>query len=389
MSAAAARRRKQLLARKKEAEATNLDPVSARLQQLLEGQDLKEEATAYEALQLAQSQVRKKVSAGEFSAAVDLAYESAFKILSNGRVSVASQLLTLLATVLRETHTEESDAILQHCQELHKAFCTAMEGKTGEEATRLHRLHRDWLRRLVQWSSELGPVRFGHCTLQELLAQQSWALTKIVPPPSAASALEDEDELMELKTDAVTHMALAEQPDQILAFLKELPAPTAAQTKAGHVCPPSDRDALLTRAVLCFVAVENLRDASKLVRAFIEQVEDRDIGGLTKSYTSKDDGKAPSHVIFCSMLIRICEKDPRTGPLFSWLLRSFKKELDGLYKHQIIQGYTTKIGKAYFNIQPPPNMLNMLENMMGMMGGAGGPGGMNPAMMQAMMANMK
>jgi hypothetical protein len=119
----------------------------------------------------------------------------------------------------------------------------------------------------------------------------------------------------------------------------------------------------------------------------LDQVEERDENELTKSYTSKEDGKAPSHVIFCCMLLRVCEKDPRTGPLFSWLLRSFKRELDGLYKIQIIQSYTTKIGKIYFNIQPPPSMMNMLENMMGMMGG-GGAGGINPAMMQAMMQNM-
>jgi hypothetical protein len=167
-----------------------------------------------------------------------------------------------------------------------------------------------------------------------------------------------------------------------------LPAPTTEQTKAGHFCLPADRDALLTRSVLCLVAIENMRDASTLVRGYLEQVQEGDAKELTKSYTSKDDGKAPSHVIFCSMLLRICEKDPRTGPLFSWLLRSFKRELDGLYKVPIIQSYTTKIGKIYFNIQPPPSMVHMLENMMGMMGGSGGAGGINPAMMQAMMHNM-
>jgi hypothetical protein len=125
-----------------------------------------------------------------------------------------------------------------------------------------------------------------------------------------------------------------------------------------------------------------------LVRAYLRQIEKRDTDYLTKSYTSKDDGQAPSHLIFCCMLIRICEKDPRTGPLFSWLLRSFKRELDGLYKVQIIQSYTVKIGKIYFNIQPPPSMMNMLENMMGSMGGGAGPAGINPAMMQAMMQNM-
>lgn len=389
MSAAAARRKKQLLARKKAQEevaaASASDPISAKLQALLRDEDLKEEAIAYEALQLAQSQVRKKVHAGEFAAAVELAYSSSLSILQRGRVSVASQLLTVLANVLRETHTEETEDLIQKLVELNQAHQEAMKGQTGEEANRLQRLQRDWLRRLVQWSSELGKIRFGHFVLQELLAQQCWNLSKLVV--GSTKDTEDEDELMELKSDAVTHMALAEQPERIIEWLKELPAPTDAETASGHTCPPAERDALLTRAILCLCAVENLRDANILVRSFLEKVEERKADELTTSYTSKDDGKAPSHIIFCCMLIRICEKDPRTGPLFSWLLRSFKKELDGLYKPQIIQGYTSKIGKIYFNIQPPPSMINMLENMMGMMGP--GAGGMNPAMMQAMMAGMQ
>jgi hypothetical protein len=219
--------------------------------------------------------------------------------------------------------------------------------------------------------------------LQELLAQQCWDLSKIIEKEN------EEDELIELKTDAVTHMALAEKPEQIVDWLKTLLPPTDKQTATGHTCAPADRDALLTRAVLCLCAVENLRDANTLVRSYIEKVEERTVDDLTKSYVSKDDGKAPSHIIFCCMLLRVCEKDSRTGPLYSWLLRSFKRELEGLFKTQIVMSYTTKIGKIYFNIQPPPSMMNTLENMMGMMGGGGGgAGGMNPAMMQAMMQGM-
>jgi hypothetical protein len=386
MSASAARRRKQLLARQKQKEAAEGadDPVAAQLKKLLEDEGLGEEATAYEALQLAQSQVRKKVHAGEFRGAVELCYKASLAILKKGRVSVASQLLTVLANVLRETHSEETEEILDWIADLNKAYQDAMEERpNGLEAQRLHRLQRDWLRRCVQWSSELGPMRFGRMQLQELLAEQCWKLSKIIEKEN------EEDEIMELKTDAVTHMALAEKPDTIVQWLKDLPKPTNAQMKTGHLCAPADRDALLTRAILCLCAVENLRDANALVRGYMETVEERKEEELTKSYVSKEDGKAPSHVIFCCMLIRTCEKDPRTGPLFNWLLRSFKRELDMLYKPQIVQSYTTKIGKTYFNIQPPPSMMNMVENMMGMMGGGGGgAGGMNPAMMQAMMQNM-
>lgn len=400
MSAAAVRRRKQILARKKQQEeaviAGNdaLDPVSAQLQKLLnDPKALAEEATAYEALQLAQSQIRKKVHAGDYADGVELACSASLKILQQGRVSVATQLMTLLVNVLRETHTVETPALIENLKAMHDAQEKAMEGKTGSDGIRLDRLERDWLRKCVQWSSELGPTRFGNLGLQQLLAKQSWKLSKLIASEGAPQSTtvvddEEEDEIMELKTDAVTHMALAEQPMAIIELLKTLPTPTAAETKAGHTCPPAERDALLTRAILCLCAIENLRDASILVRAFLEQIEERDAETLTASYTSKDDGKAPSHAIFCCMLIRICEKDPRTGPLFSWLMRSFKRELDGLYKVQIVQSYTSKIGKIYYNIQPPPSMMNMLENMMGSMGGGGAAGGMNPAMMQAMMQNM-
>lgn len=399
MSAAAARRRKQILARKKQQEQAviagkeALDPVSAQLQKLLKDdpEALAEEATAYEALQLAQSQIRKKVHSGDFGEAVDLAISASLTILQQGRASVASQLTTLLVNVLRETHTAETPDLIESLKALHDAQEKAMNGKTGSEATRLNRLERDWLRKCVQWSSELGSTRFGNLQLQQLLAQQSWKLsTQITTEDTVQTGVDDDedvDEIMELKTDAVTHMALAEKPLVILEWLKTLPSPTVAETKAGHTCPPAERDALLTRAILSLCAIENLRDASALARAFLEQVEERDAETLTASYVSKEDGKAPSHIIFCCMLIRICEKDARTGPLFSWLLRSFKRELDGLYKVNIVQSYTSKIGKIYFNIQPPPSMMNMLENMMGSMSG-GGPGGMNPAMMQAMMQNM-
>lgn len=386
MSAAAARRRKQLLARKQQQEAasSSADAVSAQLQKLLAEETLSEEATAYEALQLAQSQVRKKVHTGDFKGACDLAFDASLAILKKGRVSVASQLLTVLANVLRETHTEETNDLVDRLVELHQAFEEAMKEKEGAEACRLHRLQRDWLRRCVQWSSDLGPMRFGQMRLQELLAQQCWLLSRVIDKEN------EEDELEELKADAVMHMALAEKPEAIVDWLQELPKPTEEETKTGHMCPPADRDALLTRAVLCLCAIENLRDANTLVRGYLEKVEERTADELTKSYTSKEDGKAPSHVIFCSMLLRICEKDARTGPLFTWLLRSFKRELDGLFKQQIVQSYTTRIGKIYFDIQPPQSMMNMLEGMMGMMGGGGGAGaGMNPAMMQAMMQNMQ
>ena len=403
MSAAAARRRKQL-AKKKEASATTneSDAVARQLQELLANDD-KSEETAYEALQLAQSLVRKKAKAKDAAGATELAYSSALTLLEKkNRVAVASQLLMVLLDIFTELHVEETEDWLTKLEVLHLAHQAAMEatkdGMNPIEVIRLQRLQRDWLRRCVHWSSEHGTILFGHFKLQELLGSQSWTLATMlqsqgsVSEGQASSADdEDEDDLMDARCDAVVHMALAEQPEAIAKWLATLPAPTAEEIKAGHTCPPGVRDALFTRAVLCMCAMENLRDANTLVQKYIS-LESRDLkSDLIKSYVNKDDGIAPSHLVFATSLLRVCEKDARTGPLFTWLLRSFKKELDKLHKPQIVHSYTTKIGKVYFNIQPPPSMLSMMENMMNMMGGGGGgmPGGINPAMMQAAMAQMQ
>lgn len=385
MSAAAARRRKQLAAKK-------LNDDDSTLKQLLASCD--SEPTAYEVLQLAQSAVRKKakvVGGGDAVKACDLAYESSLALLNQGFASVASQLLSLLVEVLRETHTEETDVWIDRLVELHGAFEKAMEKvpSASVEKVRLERVQRDWLAAVLTWSSELGTVRYGHSTLHGLAGAQCWKLSQLVDVVGDKTTTTTKDnnnnDKDEFQCDAIQHLALAEQPETILKCLSTLPAPTTEQTKSGHTCAPAPRDALLTRAVLVFCAVENLRDASTLLRQYAQTVEERDMSVLATSYTKKDDGLAPSHVIFGNMLVRICQKDMRTGPLFQWLMRSFKREMD-LF-HKPVDVFVTRIGKAFFNIQPPPGLLNMMENMMGMMGGGGG--GMNPAMMQAALAQMQ
>eukprot|EP00562_Extubocellulus_spinifer_P031160 CAMPEP_0178723888 /NCGR_PEP_ID=MMETSP0699-20121125/25801_1 /TAXON_ID=265572 /ORGANISM="Extubocellulus spinifer, Strain CCMP396" /LENGTH=424 /DNA_ID=CAMNT_0020375027 /DNA_START=56 /DNA_END=1330 /DNA_ORIENTATION=+ len=422
MSAAAARRRKQL-AKKASAEASGgegTDPVSARLQSLLSDESDKSEETAYEALQLAQSQVRRFVKTGKYDDATQLAYDVSMTLLEKmGRASVASQLLNLLVQVLNETHTEctpEWTARFAKIDAAYRAAVTADATIDAEERERLGRLHLQFLRGVVKWSDNLGTVRYGAQDLHELLGNQCWRMAGAYQEEDSRAAAaaaaaaqqaggdvdeEDEDASVPwLRCEAVTHLSLAEKPSSIASYLKTLPAPTADELKMGHDCPASERDALLTRSVLVLCAVENLRDANILLRAYIADIESRDVDDLKKSYMDKKDGRAPAHIIFCSMLLRVCEKEIKTGPLYTWLLKSFGSELSTMFKPDVVKAYCTKIGRVYFNIEPPPSMMSTLENMMGMMGGGGGAmggggmggnpmAGMNPAMMQQMMQQMQ
>ena len=414
MSAAAARRRKQLAKKASLSAEDGGDPVSARLQSLLDSTD-KSEENAYEALQLAQSQVRRAVKTGKYDEATKTAYDVSLTLLEKmGRASVASQLLAQLVQVLNETHTACTDEWVAKFGKLDEAYRKAVEAdKTleDEERDRLGRLHLQLLRSAVKWSDTLGTVRYGHQDLHELLGRQCWRMAQIYQEEDEQDAKaaaahrpngddDDQDEdasIPWLRCEAVTHLSLAEKPEVIAEYLKTLPAPTAAETKMGHTCPAAERDALLTRSILVLSAVENLRDGNILLRAYLADIESRDIPTLQKSYTNKKDGVAPSHAIFCSMLLRICEKEMKTGPLYSWLLKSFNSELSGMFKPDVVKAYCTKIGRVYFNIQPPPSMMSTIESMMGGMGGLGGMGGMggnpmagiDPAMMQQMMAQMQ
>ena len=403
MSAAAARRRKQ-----RAAKSGNTDPIQVRLDALLKDPALKEEAVAYEALQLAQSAVRRNVKIGNFAQATEVAFTSSLTLLTkSGRVSVSSQLMMGLVQVLSETHTACSQKWVDRFAQLDAAFRAALE----EDATmdpaergRLQRLHQQFLIKGLKWSNDLGDTRHGALGMHSFLAAHCWSMScdeavigseadraNSAVPQGGDEEEEEEDPEVELRYDAVTHYALAEKVSTIIEKMKTLPAPTNSEKKMGHDCPPAQRDALLTRAVLVLLAIENVRDATTLVRSFWKEIEARSEDSLKKSYLDKTDGKAPSHVMFASMLLRICEKDVKTAPLFTWLVRNFGPELGTMHQANVIKSYTTKIGRVYFDIQPPPSMIGMMEQMMGMMGGGGmgGMGGMNPQMMQAAMQAMQ
>ena len=417
MSAAAARRKKQLQKRAASKGETVGDPVELRLSTLLQDPSLSTESVAYEALQLAQSAVRRNVKIGNFTKATDVAYTTSLDLLvKSGRVSVSSQLLAVLVQVLSETHTSCTDEWVTRFTALDDAYRNALDADTGmnsDERGRLQRLHLQFLKKGLKWSNDLGSVRYGDKGLHELLGNHCWAMScdeAVVGDENERKAAElkalneqesDEEDVyvldIELRNEAVSHYALAEKVDVILDKLKSLPAPTAEERKMGHVCPPSQRDALLTRSVLALLAIENLRDAKTLAGSFLKDIDGRSEDELKKSYLDKTDGKAPSHIIFVCMLIRICEKDKKTAPLFNWLVKNFGAELGTMHEPQVIKKYTTKIGMVYFAIQPPPSMMAMMENMMsgggmGGMGGMGGgmpPGGINPQMMQMAMQAMQ
>ena len=81
MSAAARRRAKQL--QKRNTNGTTEDAISTQLRTLLNSEANLDEATAYEALQLAQSVIRKSVKAGDGAKLMDIAMSSVQKLIAS------------------------------------------------------------------------------------------------------------------------------------------------------------------------------------------------------------------------------------------------------------------------------------------------------------------
>mmetsp|Transcript_60037 Transcript_60037/g.70145 ORF Transcript_60037/g.70145 Transcript_60037/m.70145 type:complete len:368 (+) Transcript_60037:38-1141(+) len=365
MSAAVARRKKQLLIKKQKAaeaassggSATEYDALTVRLNSLLDipdGTDKAEaETRAYEALQLAQGQVRRYAKQIDGDNAFKLASSITIQLLSRGYIGMANQLSTQMIDAMTETRLTLTDGILDKLCEVDSGYKTALAAitpKTPEEEDekfRLQKLLMTFLRKAIKYSDDLGTIRYGDMRLHSRLGQCAW----------------DMEEYLE----AMMEFALAEEnPETVVDLLFQLPKGDNDNAAKG---PVSLRDSLLTHGVVIFISLENLRDANSLLRAFVAKDTERDAQKLATNYMMKGK-KHPTHVAFCGSLIRICETD--AAPLFSWILKSFNVELN---RHPDLKPYTAKIGRLYFNIQPPPNMLNMMENMMTMMSAGGGMGG--------------
>ena len=63
---------------------------------------------------------------------------------------------------------------------------------------------------------------------------------------------------------------------------------------------------------------------------------------------------------FATWLYHVCHR-ANAGQMYQWLCQQFAE----VSRHPDFVPLLTKIGKVYFGLKPPPNMLSMLESMMG------------------------
>lgn len=373
MSAAARRRAKQL--QKRNTNGTTEDAISTQLRTLLNSEANLDEATAYEALQLAQSVIRKSVKAGDGAKLMDIAMSSVQKLIascsspsssSSGSKTIGGVLIGMVSQLLVQTTeamlevrlsvNEESLGTIMSMDDLFYKQLSLLRSESAasgsnnderslsEENAKIQLKQRcKYLQKAIRWSDFMGDVRYGHAQLHSLIATALWEVTEY--------------------GDSVSHSALAEEPAVINERLVKLDN-------------DNEKDVLLCRAVLVMLTTENMRDANELCKLFIASEQgaksSRNFDKFASEFLSKE-SKQKSYVIFATSVLGICEREKKAGALYTWLLGKFQAYLQ---KKPELLPYTTKIGQIYFNIQPPPSMLKQMESMMAMMGGLGGAGGM-------------
>ena len=110
-----------------------------------------------------------------------------------------------------------------------------------------------------------------------------------------------------------------------------------------------ERDSIFMIAGLNFLVLENFRDASKLKVGYKIKMD-----GIEGSEPAKP-------AVFLIWMMEICQRE-QAGKLYQWLVQQFG-DLQRL--NTSIPSLLQRIGKIYFGLKPPPNMMSMLENMLG------------------------
>lgn len=122
----------------------------------------------------------------------------------------------------------------------------------------------------------------------------------------------------------------------------------------------SEKALALTRAVLKYLASENIKDAVVLRTTFSrlkgwQSVEDPES-------SSSDQTEAPPLANFCELVIKLCQLQPSAAPLYTKIVSVYQPELR---RDESIPPMITSIGTQYFGIQPPaPTGLGGMMNSM-------------------------
>mmetsp|Transcript_38812 Transcript_38812/g.51146 ORF Transcript_38812/g.51146 Transcript_38812/m.51146 type:complete len:300 (-) Transcript_38812:334-1233(-) len=287
----------------------------AAVQQLAQERLQQGEEGAYEALQLFRGQCARRLKKGreDYPGAIEIATVGAQTLFDAGFLDMGADLAIYVVQLYADSKREVTDTNRDVMVELDKKF----------EPNSNKRLK--FIKAAVKWSLDCGARAYGDPALHFRLGDAFLRKNQV-----------------ELCTK---HFVYAEQPLLIAHLL----------------CNPQinddSREVLVCRSMLHFMSLENLRDANRLMMAYLKSIED-----------GKINPPSPGHlVMFCKYLSKTCERD--AAPLFQELVQRYESILGA---HPDLNLYVGHIAERYFGLVRQGGG-SMLENMMKMFIGGDGP----------------
>lgn len=262
---------------------------------------------AYEALQLYRSRSIRLKNKNDVGGAMRSCTAGTILLLENGYENAAAELADVLLELFAETHQTVNDETRGMLFPIADKF----------PARSPHRI--EFLKACIKWSAEHGTKEGGDPALHTKLGECLW---------------ESQDK------NAANHFAQGEAP----ALYNEKIFGTFTNASDNEA-----RDRALTVGVVNFLALENLRDANVLRRAYIQTAQQ-------KGYPVNS-----ALLTFTDYLLQVSRRDAQ--PLFKQIVNEYASVVD--FDEQVPTLLMGPIASKLFGIKPKVNpMMSMLQSMM-------------------------
>ena len=269
----------------------------------------RDDAGAYEALQLFRSRALRFKAKSDVLNALKTAAEGAILLLRNSYQTAGAELAMLMVDFLDESGVDfnnDTHALIIDVDDSFEEF-SPKKGRV------------DFLKACIKWTQSCGTREMGDAQLHVRHGECLWACQEY--------------------KEAIYPFVAGEAPESLCSKIS---------TFSGKQADGSLRDQCLTAGVCHFLAIENMRDANKLFAEF-------------KKANKNTDTKM---VRFCDQLLQCCRRD--ATDLFKDLVNSILKELQGWNDKETVYNLLMgPIGQKYFQIPPKVNpMMQMMQQLL-------------------------
>jgi len=328
----------------------------------------------YSALQMYRTVAIRRFDAGAVDEFRSLVVSGARALASHGKPSEAADLGDLLIKTLDakkvSIDSKDVDAVMDVSACLtdgggvvdQSSRSSSSHTKTATEI-KAHAIRVSFLQSALRWakssprstSSSAGTKTAAAVTIIDNEDGEDGMLETDADPPAGSR------QALLSKLELVTARACVAAGDEYFADAqKHFVATIGSGSECGQFLfvwssagYPSERELFLTRCVLYYLRVGNLRDANAMRDTFLQ------LGGEIDSPLAR----------FVKYLLLTAERDAQ--PLFLTLVDKYRPAL--VQRDPELMDLVTEVGHRFFNIQPPQNpMQEMMKNMMGLGGGGGG-----------------